>query len=494
MNDCFLMVIWAQAAVPPSGPAPGIPNPTAQALLAFRRWCAGLTLSSPSLVPSLDGLWLFLAGLGLLLALGIVFQGPFGVFKQLLDLPAHLSLVQTATRRVWRAGMAVAAAITFTVLSWTGAQSLDFLSDRLERGAADLALLTRTRSRLETATEQGILSALTPLRDVAGLADNLPLLVCAVVLLFRYSSGMLPPSASSLQFSTSDMGRRSARDAPAPTSRWTTTAWVCGGLYLIYRLIARAAGSPDLPLGGCLILETFLIPALMLVCDGYLLAWLLTEIRNAGFDDPGEDRFHPAPALELMPAAMIACAVALPARYAAHFVFLMSQHLPTTVGATEVGRFIRWLLGWGLIDLQAVSLVFLGLVGIVAWSRGSIRDLPGGFRRLLAGESGHLIAAVAMAGASSFVLAASAYLTVLLLPAAGWVLGAADSYAHYATLPAGLWTLAAMIEITQRTLPVARRCGPEHHSHAASAENSRDEPGSRDGSSLAGEEARLEKS
>ena len=60
-----------------------------------------------------------------------------------------------------------------------------------------------------------------------------------------------------------------------------------------------------------------------------------------------------------------------------------------------------------------------------------------------------------MAGAGACVLAGLAYSLVLLLPPAGWVLPAADSYAHYATLPIGLWTLAALIELAQRSLPVA---------------------------------------
>ena len=49
------------------------------------------------------------------------------------------------------------------------------------------------------------------------------------------------------------------------------------------------------------------MPLIMVVCDGFLLAWVLTELREAGFDDAGEDRFHPAHALELMPAACLGC-------------------------------------------------------------------------------------------------------------------------------------------------------------------------------------------
>ena len=141
-------------------------------------------------------------------------------------------------------------------------------------------------------------------------------------------------------------------DRSAGISGWSTWIWGCGSLYILYRLVARASGSVDLPLGGCLVAEAVLVPLIMVVCDGFLLAWVLAELRKAGFDDAGEDRFHPGQALELMPAACLGSFVALPARYVGTLVFLVLRHLPTSVGATWVGRYIRWQLGWGLIDLQ----------------------------------------------------------------------------------------------------------------------------------------------
>ena len=116
---------------------------------------------------------------------------------------------------------------------------------------------------------------------------------------------------------------------------------------------------------------------------------------------------------------------------------------------------MRWQLGWGLTDVQAASLVGIGLAGAVAWSRGTIRGAIAGYLRLLAAEGGHLVAAVAMAGVASGLASAAAYAIVLLLPAQTWVLGAADSYAHFATLPIGLWALAAFIELAERSLPIA---------------------------------------
>jgi hypothetical protein len=181
----------------------------------------------------------------------------------------------------------------------------------------------------------------------------------------------------------------------------------------------------------------------------------LTEIRNAGFDRLSDERIHPGQALELMPAASLACALALPARYVAILVFLASQHLPTSAGAGSLGRYIRWQLGWGLVDLQAAALVAVGLVGVVAWGRGSLRESLSGYRRLLTTHGGRLVAALALACAGTTLLAGLAYSVMLLLPPAGWVLAAADSYAHYVTLPVGLWTVAALVELAEQSLPVA---------------------------------------
>jgi hypothetical protein len=468
MHELAIPLVWAQAAAAGStagtttaGAGTGAANPAALAYLAFRRWCSGLTLSSPQSVPSLDGLYALLAGLAALLFVAMVMQGPLLALKQLVDLPGHVRLVRRASRRVWRAGRVVAVAITFTVLAWTGSQTMGFLTERSDRGKADLTLLTKSRSGVELAIEQGIFAGLTPLRDVAGLADNLPLLVCAIYLVFRASSGMLPAVAPIPPAPGAGVSPVRAAKRPRGVSGWSTVVWGCGSLYFLYKLVARAAGSSELPMGGCLVAEAVVIPLMTVVCDGFLLAWILTEIRNAGFDRLGDERIHPGQALELMPAASVACALALPARYMAILVFLASQHLPTSAGAGSLGRYIRWQLGWGLVDLQAAALVTVGLVGVVAWGRGSIRESLSGFRRLLTTHGGRLGAALALACAGASLLAGLAYSIVLLLPPAGWVLAAADSYAHYVTLPVGLWTVAALVELAEQSLPVASEASNE---------------------------------
>ena len=342
-------------------------------------------------------------------------------------------------------GRMVAIAIGFTVLSWTASQAWIF---NQESRKADLISLTKSRRLSELALEQGLFTCLTPLRDVAGLADNLPLLIIASIVVFRLSFeipgwGVPAPEAKSIGLHD------------RPRAGWSTLVWGCGSLYALYRIITRMAGSTDLPLGSCLVVEGLVIPLLMLVCDGFLLAWILVELRAAGFDVMGEDRLEARQALGLMPAVAVVCALALPARYLATLVLLASSYLPTSVNATPLGNYIRWQLGWGLTDVQALGLIGFGLAGAVAWSRGSIRGAIAGYGRLLAYEGGNVVAVAVIAGIASGLLAAAAYAVVLLLPAQSWVLAAADSYAHFATLPVGLCTLAALIELAERSLPTA---------------------------------------
>ena len=220
---------------------------------------------------------------------------------------------------------------------------------------------------------------------------------------------------------------------------------------------SRAAGSPDLPVGNCLVIETILIPTAMVAVDGLLLAWLLAALRNAGLDAFGEGRFNPGEAVALMPAAMLGCLAAVPARYLAAFVLLANDHLPTSVQTTPLGSYIRWQLGdWGLADVQAIALIAIGIVGIIPWTRGRLVEAIVGYGRLLAADGGHLVATLLMTAVATGLLAAPAYAIVLLLPAQSWVLNAADSYSHYATIPVGIWTLAALIELGQRSLPMAQ--------------------------------------
>ena len=435
-------LVWAQSQS-------GGTNPNSLAPLALRRWFAGMTLSSPQGTPGSHAFVALLAGLGTLFMIAVISQGPRKAISQVFDIPGHFRLLRAAMSRVWMSRRMVASIILFTVISWTGSQAMVF---HLDSGRGDLLLLSKARRLGELAVEQGVLAGLTPLRDLAGLGDNLALVLIGTILVFRMA---INPEKTGAFGEGDDRQER-------PRPGWTNLIWGISAVYILYRSVSRAAGAGklDLPLGGCLIVEAILIPLAMLITDGFLLAWVMTELRNAGLDVTGESRFDPLQAVSLMPGAMLACAVALPSRYIATFVFLAQAHLPTSVSSTLLGDYIRWQLGWGLTDIQAAALVCIGLVGVVAWSRGRIGEAISGYGRLLIREGGHLLVVLAMAVTAGSILAATAYSIVLLLPAQSWVLGAADAYAHFATLPVGLWTLAALIILAERSLPTASRAQP----------------------------------
>src|SRR5262249_26654069 len=351
-------LIWAQTQ-PASAPAPTPASTSSIALLALRRWFAGQTLSSPQALPDFHPLFAFLAALAVIFVVALIFQGPFGVLKQVFDLRGHIRIIQQATKRVWQAGRLIAVLIGFTVLGWTSAQALIFMRNDDRR--VDLTVLTKSRSLGELAFEQGVLAGLTPLRDVAVLGDNITLILIVVVVVFRASLELpgwaIPP----------DYDRKNPR--AVPVSRWSTVIWGAGSLYALYRAVGWGAGNGDLPLGGCLVVEAAFVPIMMLICDGFLLAWVFVELRNAGLITTGEDKLDIRQAIALMPAASFACLLAFPSRYVATFVLLSAAYFPTWISATQLGAYVRWQLGWGLTDLQTVGLAMVGFGGVVAWSR-----------------------------------------------------------------------------------------------------------------------------
>ena len=410
-------------------------------ILALKRWYGSLTLSSPEAVPSQDALWSALTlgspliGFAALVFLAILIQGPRRALGQLLDLPGLARLASAGIGRLKRSARLVAVLLGTTVVAWTAWQTpLHNVSDKRD----ELALLLKSKSRGEFAVEQGILAAVTPLRDLLGLGDTFVLLVGAAALVFRHSADRWG------RFDDSPGGGRSS-------GGWTTACWGGAGLYAIYRLASLIKDIEGLPpLGGCLFVEVAAVPLLMVLADGLLLAWVLVELRGlgSGEDDAG---FDVAGVVAIVPAAILACLVGMPARYAATTagLALLHDHLPKSVaGSPWVLTFLR---GWGLVWLQAAALSTVGLAGVAAWSRGTWGDALRGYGRLLRDEGGRLAALLAVIGVGVGTTSALAYYVVLAMPVQPWILLAADSYAHYASLPIGLFGLAAMVELGGRS-------------------------------------------
>jgi len=462
--------IWAQATSGPlaggAGPAPSTPSGAGSLLaLSLRRWFGSLTLSPPSIQPGAvpEGVWALLAGVGALLVVVLAVQGPRRALGQLVDIRSHLALLDAALGRLRRSGRLLMVVVGVSVVSWTAAQGLRYAGSA---GRDDLALLLRDRRVTDVAWAQGTLAALTPLRDVVGLSLMIPMLLVVTFVLFQYStfrwSAIRPHPSIRVQ-----------------ATRWATIGWGSTALYAIYRFVGfLASGGGDRPLGGCLSPETVIIPALMALADGVVLAWVLVELRHAGgrtvaadpalrpvavWDSGGgtdDDRLDVTGIVLAIPAAVVGCLLTFPARYIATGFALGSDYLLAgTPPDPNIASFLRWELSWGLIVWQAVGLVFVGWLGAAAWSRGVVPwGALRGFGRLLVNDGARLVVILLAGGVSAGVLAAVAYALILSLPGATWVLSAADSYAHYATLPVGLIMLAALVELGGRsvvTLPVA---------------------------------------
>jgi len=444
-------LLWAQATSTTTTAGSGTGTGSAglaSLMLAFRRWYSSLTLSPPGTAAGLisASLWPWLLGLAGLLAAVLVLQGPARALAQLFDVPGHARLLAAALDRFRRSGRLLAAAVGVSVVGWTASQTFSY---SLATGRDDLLLLTKGRRLADVAAAQGCLAAMTPLRDVVGLGLMIPLLIAAAVILF--------------QFSTDRWGSavRPAWSIRRRAARWATVGWGSTSLYALYRFVALVSGSGELPLGGCLGIEAALVPALMALADGVLVAWALVELRNAGLGDQEGEALDVCGITLVIPAAVLGCVLAFPARYVAAGVWLI---VPVVAGYATPGsplaNYLGWQLGWGLVDFQAVGLAFAGLLGAVAWSRGTPGDALRAYARLLGAEGGHLVAALAMGGLAAGGLSAAAYLLVLSMPASTWALAAADSYAHYATLPIGLILLAALVELGERSLPPATPAGP----------------------------------
>ncbi|WP_435021230.1 hypothetical protein TA3x_002261 [Tundrisphaera sp. TA3] len=431
------------------------------AILAIRRWCGGLTLSPPEPVPGLvsPGLWAWLAGLGALLTVAAALQGPGRAFLQMIDLAGLARLLSDAVERLRKAARMVVAVVAMTVVTWTAGQAVSY---NKPQGLDEVRLLTRGYSRVDVALGQGVLAAVTPLRDIQALGMMIPVLAAAVIILFRFN------------FDSWGTGIRPPREIRERASRWSMLGWAGTAVYLLYyRVIAAMAGQGGMPVGGWLVVEVVVAPALMALATGVVLAWVLAELRGVGVDGSSGEAMDVLGSVLLFPAAILASLLTFPAAYLAMSTLLVSAYAPpdTAVGKA-LAPSIRWALGWGLAEIQAFGLAWVGLLGAVAWSRGTPLDSLRGYARMLAAEGGRLVALVAAAGLAAWAGSALAYLVMLALPASTWVLAAADSYAHYATLPIGLVLLSALVELGERSLPMA-----ELADAAAPPEDGGDGPG-----------------
>lgn len=429
IHDVWFSIVggipWVQSA-----PA----RPGSPALLALRRFFIGLTLSPPETSVRPYALWSIAAGLGVLFLVAIAAQGARRAFFDLFDLPGHVRLAFQAIDRLRNASRLSGICLLAAVLSWTGYQ---FFTYKRDSGSEDLALLASTRGvGWSLAGDHASFAALTPLRDLFGLTDMIPL---ALFLWFALSKIVLD------RFAATAFLERPDGKFPAAI----LFCWVSLFLAALFRLIGLFLETSGLPPGGVGPIEMFVIPIVTWLADSIVLCWIIVELRNASLTRGEAFSFDPEGWVSLATGGMLASLALMPARYLGIAAATAIAYVPWVIRGAN--------LVWSLVAVQAFGLLAAGLLGGLAWTRGSGKLGLRGYGRLLRASGGRLVAVLSLSCLACGVIAWIAYGVMFSLPAQPWLLTAADAYAHYGTLVVGLATAAAIIELGESSLPHAKR-------------------------------------
>ncbi len=438
------MEIWSSSPVLIGQGTAGVEaGPTRASVLAILRWFQSLSLSAAdpesrvvvALVP-----WAL--AIVVMVAIGLLVQGPSRFLGQLFDVSGHLSLLNQALSRVrrgWRLALILTGVLVF---SWVGYQTLAFQFDG-PTNQAEFEALRRSESLGRVAMDYAAHALLLPHRDVAALGNYVVLLIMAVMMVFGMTSNRWDEVTGSVLV------------LDDKSDRWATVAWIATGLYVFYRVVMLGswlagtglAGFPQADDSGAWVVwsQLVLIPPLMLISDGLLLAWVTVGLRQA---DPRSQAELPmlqiGPILSILPMMILVCALVMPGRYTSHILLLLGNvaDLEWLLGASPALGLVRIIL-----ILQALGLVLLGLLGAAAWSGRSLRGTFGLFGRLWRNAAARLLVVVVSASLGAGALTLLSYLALLNVGGPEWALNAAASYAHYGTLGVGLMLVAALIDL-----------------------------------------------
>ena len=415
-------------------------------LLALKRWVAGATLTSPDTVPSPDfqsRFWLL--GLLLMIAISLIAQGPRRFFTGLLEWSTVRQVIHLSFRRLRFRPLVPVVLGGMWLVSWSTTQLLQYDS---RSGSDNLQMSLRTKTLSAFSLEQGVLAALTPLRDLSNLADCWPLVAAGIFLAFQYNSNLqwIPRSSMSSPMQSS--------------SFWTQVFWIIGCLWLVYRTVIGVSGDDGLPLNTGAYIEVVLEPAIMLIIDSFLLAWVVTEIRDSTVAQSDQMLPDFEKVANLAPAIFLVNFLIVPGRYFAHALWLVWNSLVdyTSVAgsaSSTIVNYVIWGLSWGILDMQANAFPCIVLAGSVAWSQGSIRQILRVALRMFRNHGASILLMVVFFGLINVISAALITTLILSHPVEPWVFLAAASYCHFATLFTGLLTLSGLIELGEHSLITA---------------------------------------
>ena len=421
-------------------------------LLALKRWVGGGTLTSPDAVASPDfqaRFWLL--GLLLMLLAGLLRQGPRAVFVGLFDWSEARRLVGLGLRRLKQRPVVPLALGGFLLLSWTTIQLIHY-ADPL--GVDNLQKSLRTKTLPVLSLEQGLLAALTPLRDLTNLADCWPLVAAAALIAFYFTS--------KLQWVPQSTMHRGLKNAQL----WAQFFWIAASVWLFYRMVVGGSSEGGLPLNSGAYIEILLEPLFMLVIDAVLLSWILTELRDAPFTDNDTLLPNVEHVLNLLPGLILVNFLIVPGRYFAHGLWLVWNSVVDLIATNgvvppAVVQYVVWGLSWGILDMQAIAFPLMILTGAAAWGRGSIRETFRIASRMLARGASTIFLITLFCGLLNLISTALISTLILSHPTEPWVLMSADSYCHYASLYIGLSLVSCFVQMGEEALVTAQAIAPD---------------------------------
>jgi hypothetical protein len=406
-------------------------------ILALKRWVGQSSLTNPQTSSPSDFLTQYwLIALAAIFVFGLLAQGPRRFLVGLFQRSEFEAILKSGLVRLRSRLLVPLAMFGLLLTSWSTSQLLQY---RSTANFDALQLTLRGKTVTAYSLEQGVMTAITPLRDLISLADAWPLVAAGLFCGFRYASmaQWIPNSIKTrLQFRA---------------QFYNQIFWIVSSIWLVYRLVVGVSGDGGLPLYSGAWFEIVLEPITMVLIDATLLAWVIVEIRDSLTSDT--ERLAPnfESIFELFPSIVLVSILLAPARIFSHLVWLTwntaLENIDGSQMPVQIVQKVIWALSWGLIDLQTMAAPLAILAGAVAFGRGSVRQTLGVLWRTLRAKGSLYFQITVAMGVLGFFTTSSTTMLMLAHPAEPWVLMAADFYSHMLSLGVGLWYLSCLIEL-----------------------------------------------
>jgi hypothetical protein len=392
----------------------------------------------------------FIAWLALFALLVLMLEGDWRKWlRGLVDIRAMLEQIGAGLEILRRNKRPLWVTLAAAVLGWT-VWSLQVWTKSAHKDEVEQLLKLADNSAARFAWKHAFANAIVPLRDLVCLGDLLPLVIAAGLMLFARTAEI----AQHLRLKTRAMEN-------VKLKRQLGTIWVALVVLIAYRVVGYTIDSPTAPMaGGCLFIDALALPIALLVADGLLLSWILTEYARglcARFDWDASDT---AAFARGIPASMIVCALANPGRYVVLACAMWEQQVSTP--GTTTWPAAKWgPILWASAVGQVLGIVWFALPAVlVVQRRGGLADKFYAYLTLLRRAGGRVVGLTVLAVLLNLLVMLPFYWVFGTMQPETWSLVGAASYGHYATLLLGLVLLAGVTQLAHQELGFQEDPGP----------------------------------